>query len=386
VIAVGFLVAACATVPSPQTAAALSAAPPVAASTPTSPSPTSTSQFTYSWVRGSIEGAAARTEISDVFVLPGAALAVERSLDGGALPHLVRSEDGATWVGVPLPSPGFAIDGGAVVDGELTLLGHTGHEKRPARQVWTTTDGLAWSEIDQGEAMRFGQPGGYSALVRSTAGWIAQAYEIIDAENAEDHVFVSADRRAWREVTLPGSMITTIASNGSTFAYVGVEVASTPQSTLTWTSADGETWISRPFPELPDDDGVTAIAGAGTGFAVTGQHFVRETEASQPLGWWSSDGSAWEPSSFAGLEGPAGEAAPRAMWVSPAGLVAHGNGDPLRNALWTSADGRQWTQVTPLPDEAVEGVVFSAWPDGRVLLFGRVEDGEPAVWLGTAHR
>jgi hypothetical protein len=279
---------------------------------------------------------------------------------------------------------GFVFEGGAVVEGELTAIGHVGDASRPARQIWTTTDGLVWAEIKQVDPMRFGFPGGYRDVAKGSAGWIAQAYEIIEAESGLGHVFFSPDRRTWREVTLPSYAITTIASDGPAFAYVGVVIANTKQPTMSWTSMDGETWTSHPFPELPQYDSVMAIAGAGGGFAVTGQHFVTDTEASQPLGWWSSDGTSWEPASFAGLPGPAGEAAPREIVESPVGLIATGNGDPLRNALWTSEDGKAWTQVAPLPDEGADDLAFNQWPDGRVLLFTRSRHDEPVVWLGTS--
>lgn len=391
-ISLAALLAGCAPIASSPTSEEPSAAVAIATRAPASPgavatlSPSLGAVPVYTWVRGSIDDPEARTEISDVFVLPPAGLAVERRLDGDTVRRLLRSENGSDWTAARLPVRGFVFEGGAVVDDELTAIGHVGDASRPARQIWTTTDGLAWTKIKQVEPMRFGFPGGLHDLAKGTSGWMAQAYEIIDPETSQQHVFFSPDRRSWRELALPSHTITTIGSNGADFAYIGVVIATTEQPTMAWTSSDGETWTSHPFPGLPQYDSAMAIAGIGGGFAVTGQHFVIETEASQPLGWWSSDGTSWDPASFAGLSGPAGEAAPREIVESPVGLIATGNGDPLANALWTTDDGQAWTQVAPLPDEGADDVAFNRWPDGRVVLFTRSRHEEPVVWLGTAGR
>ncbi|HYO41901.1 MAG TPA: hypothetical protein VES19_01775 [Candidatus Limnocylindrales bacterium] len=340
------------------------------------PSPTVAAIPTTTWEQATIDGDALAGDVARIYVLPGAALAVEESRGETVTTRLLRSTDGLTWTRVPPPEKGFVLEIGTVLDDELTVIGHTGSSKSPKRAIWTTTDGLAWSQIEQAAPMRFGV-GGFQSLSRASAGWLAEGFEIVDPENLAFHTYVSVDRSTWEKVTLPWVYGIPIASNGSTWAAFSGRAAG--QDTAR-TSADGRTWASHPFPALETYDGVTAIAGTSAGFAAVGQHFVVETEASQPLGWTSADGTAWTPGTFRVIEGPAGEAAPRRIEVSAEGLVAYGNGDGPDMVAWVSADGAAWTQLAPLPVGSVSAVAL--WDD-RVLVAGSAGENPPGLWVAV---
>ena len=337
---------------------------------------------TWAWVQAEVRDPPARGEIDHLWTLPGASIAAwsDETNDGGGTSTLFVSADGVNWELAPFAEPGFLAEHGTVVDGELTVIGNIGPAQDPERQVWTTTDGRRWTRLEGVDGLAFGA-GRVQALVTSDAGWLAAGVEFVNPELHRTHVLQSPDRIVWKEIGGPVSDLD-FASDGHRTVAPGVSESDRfpfPH-TVAW-SDDARTWTEAIVAVLGRFESGGVIGASSGGFAMAGQRFKPEDESSHAIGWWSTDGATWQPSTFQVLNGPAGEAAPREMIGTDDGLIARGNGDPLANAIWISDVGRTWQQVAPLPP----GEITAFARDGDAILIATQPGSGPGVlWRGTA--
>jgi len=294
------------------------------------------------------------------------------------------STDALHWTKFTFPERGFLAEHGVVLDGVLTMVGHVGPEADPNRQIWTTEDGRAWHRVNSTTGLDFGA-GSVRALVHADAGWIAQGIEWLDAETARSHLLFSSDLRDWTELDGPPGGVGGLASDGRRFMGVAANLSDGPGVVDVLGSEDGLTWSRVHVAEVAKWEGADVIAGTPAGFAIAGQRFEPTDESSHPIGWASADGASWKASQFQGPAGPAGEAAPRVILSSIDGLIAHGDGDPLQDALWLSDDGAVWVQVTPLPELLGVDAYLRAGRD--LIVAGHASaDGPIEIWRGSAVR
>ncbi len=296
------------------------------------------------------------------------------------------SADGIAWRSTPFPRKRFAYELGVLHDGELTVFGSTGSAASPTREVWRTTDGVAWDRLEGVRGLDYGPSEMESATV-SDAGWLAVVTEIIDAEHRRSHLVASADLRRWRELAWPdGVQDEAIGSDGGAWGMLGTTFSpdlTGPFPLEVFRSSDGETWTSNLVATLPKYDSAGAIVATDETWAIGGQRFDPSDESSNPIAWWSPDGLAWHEAEIARAEGLRGQANIRHMARFTEGLLATGHGDEEQVGLWVSDDGRRWTQVTPVPDGLTQleaaartgrDVIVSGWGGDEVGL---------QLWRGT---
>jgi hypothetical protein len=333
----------------------------------------------WRWTKGSLDGPGRHDRILAIWALPTAFVAMEGDREILAPSTFRRSTDGLHWNTVAFPEQGFAYEQGIVRADVLTIIGKVGPKSDPRRQIWTTNDGRSWSRVKGTSGLDFG-PGWISDITRAASGWLVLGEQRLDAENARAHLLFSVDGRVWTELVGQAGQP---ASDGRRFAMLDDCCSQDPRTLRVRLSDDGRHWSTVQGGDLAKWEGAEAIVANATGFAIGGQRFEPTDESSHPIGWASTDGQSWTPSRFDDLPGPDGEAAPTTMLASTDGFIAHGNGDPLVDAVWLSDDGLTWTQVTPLPDlyqvrayaRAGGGTVFVSGP-GSV-------SGDEKIWRGT---
>ncbi len=392
-LAVAFAVGACVAVPTPApTRPGLPAATPPASlesGAPTgSPQPDDVPPASreWRWTQETLADPAARS-VNAIWVLPTASVAVDTPGYETSRASAFRAlTSGSTWASVDFPKPGFAVEQGLLRDGRLTVIGRVGPAADPRRQIWVTRDGLVWTQVEGTTGLDFGA-GATDDLVHGDAGWLALGREWLDPESATQHVLFSSDGRTWIEIDGPPGGLDGLVSDGRQFTSIApfaqdAPLGGMPHPLEALVSDDGRHWVRVGVGGLARGEGASALAATGSAFAIGGRRFEPKDESSHPIGWASVDGVSWTPSEFRDMAGPAGEAAPIAILASDDGFIAHGNGDPLADALWLSDDGSVWTQVTPLP---VLGQVDAFARAGRDVIVAGLSssDGSVEIWRGT---
>jgi len=263
------------------------------------------------------------------------------------------SADGVAWSRVPHDD---AVFGGyhnqvmeSVVAGGpgLVAVGWdlSGSDGEPA--VWTSADGLTWARISGPVAPRAGDQTMLSVAMCGP-GLVAVGDEYVSG-SLDAAVWTSADGLTWSQVPrdeaafggADAQAMQSVTAGGPGFVAVGYDYAGGDADAAVWTSADGVTWSRVPHDEAlfggDGDQTVEQAAVAGPGLVAVGGSFLGEDEA--PLVWWSSDGAAWNllPADEAMVgEGWAGMAA---VVVGGPGLVAAGvggTGEGSNAVVWVS--------------------------------------------------
>jgi hypothetical protein len=209
--------------------------------------------------------------------------------------------------------------------------------------------------------------------------------------------WTSSDGATWTRSAsedLDGTDLFDIRPGGPGFIATGSDgpTPGTGEPTI-WTSEDGVSWDRLPDdPVFGDTLFISAIAPGGPGLVAVGSWMGA---------WYSSDGMTWErasvppvpPGVYPGDNGVTPQVYLSDLAVQGDRLVAMGDGlladdGNLEHSVvvvWTSRDGRSWTDV-PTPadvfpqDSSISDI--TAGPDGFVAV-GEITVGEvstPAIW------
>lgn len=193
---------------------------------------------------------------------------------------------------------------------------------------------------------------------------------------------VSTDGHTWLEV--PRSQHPPLGDDIRLIELIGTDRGFLMiVSNNVWTSPDGLTWEGLAGPEDPDlrQGEILAATTGGPGFVAVG---------SNNTAWYSTDGSDWSladvpppPAGFGG-QGYTGERPTVTMYqVATSGDVLVAWGDALANdgdeivvepVVWTSRDGRTWTNAS---GPEIDSVALAGRPGGFVAT-GALIDGIPA--------
>jgi hypothetical protein len=248
----------------------------------------------------------------------------------------------------------------------------------------------SWSRVQLEPPVDGGSPASF--LVAGPDGLVA-----VGVDEGPATVWTSADGTAWTRTpaeTLDGAAISDITNGDLGFIAVG----DSGGERASWTSEDGISWDRLPDPDLGDTLFVSAVEPGGPGFVAVGSWMGA---------WYSVDGITWEraavppvPSEvYPGDDGKTPQIylsdvagwRDRLVATGYAMLTSDGNFDHPVAVLWTSRDGRAWTDVpTPAvvfpPDSSISDV--TAGPDGFVAV-GRVANGQEvaaAIWTSPDGR
>jgi hypothetical protein len=156
----------------------------------------------------------------------------------------------------------------------------------------------------------------------------------------------------------PGiDQLTSVAYGPAGWIAVGDTVSGGDQQPIILTSADGITWQ-----ELGDQAAFTApgsyvlgVTAGKNGYVVVGKQMTGGRLFAAM--WWSADLRTWVQANNGGLDGRLKSSAAYAVAATATGFIAagtHGAGQ----AVWTSADGRNWNIAdVPVPTGAASGLL-----------------------------
>jgi hypothetical protein len=315
-------------------------------------------------------------------------------------PAAWESADALTWTRVPTRavSPDGAVQklvlaarrGPATVALGVT---YSTFEGRARPSAWRRTGG-GWAEVPA-ERELWGGPRAQSitGLAAGPAGLVAVGARTDPEDRQVAGAWWSGDGASWvRPPDTPaltsadGEVIapTGVAVGERAAVIVGDRVPLTSAGTVdgvAWTSADGRRWARAPETGLPAGPGMQRlgrVAALGDGFAAVG--LEGDGERVRPAAWTSADGAVWRAAADPVLAERSGPPASTGIdrLVTAGGtaggcLLATGRvgGAPR---LWSSADGVRWAPA-PLPPGLtgpVDGpVLVAGGPDATVLAEGR---------------
>ena len=327
---------------------------------------------------------------------PGALMAVGRIDVVGAVdpePATWQSTDGRTWTRVVdslLTAPGAVLESVTAYRSGFVIVG--------GDSVWTTIDGQVWarSSLGKGSHARSVASHGSSLVVVGSVD-----YGTTTPPQQKPAIWTSADGRAWSRSTVVGSgaafgRFLHVIDGTAGFVSIGVVSQApecdvcppTPEHRLDgvpWFSTDGRSWQRVTDPEPFAGAWINGIVPGGPGLVAVGQRWATDT-AGIAVVWTSVDGRSWtevRPPPFGGAFVDLG--------VGGAGsqLVAfdrsqHDATNPSR--WWSSSDGAAW-QAVPDPPLVDEPGVFTAaivhFKAGLVAVGSRQVPSTPDACPGT---
>jgi hypothetical protein len=239
---------------------------------------------------------------------------------------------------------------------------------RYATAVWTSADGISWSE---------------QILAADTGAGLVAAGPVRSVIVASGAAWWSSDGRSWIPASRPPTMRKangSVVATGAGFVAVGAAVAADAGTATTraWTSSGGDTWT--PSPQDPDlaplcvsDLVATPSKLVAVGSDCSG-HAAITVSGDGGLTWGRPAlGSAFTGSS--GLE---------VVTSGPSGLVVYGSREDGAIGAWASSDGLAWRATSTVPHATGwdSSWVSDAVPygPGTVLVGG---SAAAADWLGV---
>ena len=310
-----------------------------------------------------------------VLVVGLALILLEVACNGG--PEPPEGISSLTWSRVPHDEAVFGGEGQVFMNGViaggpgLVAVGSVWGIGGEDAAVWTSPDGLTWSRVPYDEAIFGGD--GRQVMNEVTAGGPGLVAVGYDGPEGEERaaVWTSPDGVTWSQIPHDEAIfggrgnlfMNSVAAGGPGLVAVGgTHSWQRGDPAPVWTSLDGITWSRVPDDEAVFDgvvpQGVNSVAVGGPGLvAVGGPSSTGDQDVAAV--WTSPDGIIWSrvPHTKAvfGGEGPtfmnsvtlAGEA----EFLAVGGAL--GPSDATA-AVWASRDRLTWSRVIP-DDEAVFG-------------------------------
>jgi hypothetical protein len=169
-----------------------------------------------------------------------------------------------------------------------------------------------------------------------------------------------------------------VAAGGSGFVFVGTELADpgagdASVGAIVATSPDGLTWtFNEPTAPVFADGAMRGVAAGPSGYVAVGQVQL------VPAVWTSADGRSW--TQLPGAITPA-TASLRSVASGPGGFVAVGD-DSGAATSWTSADGQAWHAAPRSPELDGARMARVAWTGSSYLAIGE-SGGNGAAWASA---
>ena len=195
------------------------------------------------------------------------------------------------------------------------------------------------------------------------AALVAAAFILVVASPglAAEEPFLSGKSGSWKRVRTSGLSDTpdflAATADGE---FVAIEDLPTGSGAAPFTSKNGRTWQQTSTSAFPPDSGIGTLTSGSKGMIASGT--IGAEGQRETVFWISKNGKTWtqtppDPSAFGG---PGANAGVNGVVEGPKGYVAvgfDGTGDGLNAAVWTSANGADWTRApaTGSLAEAVPG-------------------------------
>jgi hypothetical protein len=222
--------------------------------------------------------------------------------------------------------------------------------------VWTSVDGLVWSQVPHDHAV-FAGPGwqGMTSVTTGGPGFVAVGRAWPDAGDVVAAVWTSTDGRVWSRVPhdeavfggLSDQVMSSVTAGGPGLVAVGQDWSGGHGDAAVWTSVDGLVWSRVPHDEavfggpsdrLPSERSMSSVTAGGPGLVAVGYDWSGGDQDGAV--WLSTDGLVWSrvPRDRAVFGGPSIQSM-LAVAAGGPGLVAVGcdsSGDDQDAAVWVS--------------------------------------------------
>lgn len=288
------------------------------------------------------------------------------------LPSLATSSRTISWRPGSTPKDVVFSTAVSTANGYLAIGANPSALDSPS--AWISKDGIDWSrEPEAAFAATLGSIAMVSGLAAHGDSLVAVGAEVApDQSRGHGAAWYSADGgHHWVRAVISGpadSMIASVTWGSSGWVAVGSNGFPGPSSDgsgahsmASWRSSDGTHWEGNPT-TAANMGGIPDLIDSGSGrYLASGRVLVG---APHPAAMWSSDdGRTWVAHPELG--------ATRAHWVgAPQQTLVVGEADRA-GAIWTSADGTQWSRATLEP---------SGLSDAALSTVGQVE----GVWVALA--
>jgi hypothetical protein len=257
--------------------------------------------------------------------------------------------------------------------------------------AWSSTDGVTWQQVDGGGAFVEAPETRMTAVVSTSAGFVAGGFAGITNQPGVARFWTSPDGRSWARVAdqpaFADGRVASIVSTADGLVAVGTTgPVGRATGSAVWRSRDGVTWERVPGSKALTAGAIAGITAGGPGLVAVGAS-LDETRA---LVWLSKDGLAWqlapdqESLTYHGLRITMADVTAGADGT----LVAVGHflfGSQFgQGTTWTSKDGSTWTRA---PDLAAfgQGEPAAVIADGPVYVavgtVGAPDNYIPTVWI-----
>ena len=256
----------------------------------------------------------------------------------------------------------------------------------PTVVSYYSADGTHWKEgqtLDTVAAGTQGQLWDIRSVIEGPAGLLAVGWSGGCGSEAVDGLWTSSDGTTWQPVNTQTAFnragIPQIS--GGSAGYVAVEF----KGAGVWTSADGRVWqpVALDAPAFTNSKIEYGTAFSG-GYVLAGTYGYPDCEVAigpalatpppvTPTVWWSADAASWTRVSLPGaVSSSDGQSISVSRLSDRALLVVHeswtNSATPVvRQAAWTSTDGRTWTSLT-LPAEIAGAEILSDGQRALVVL------------------
>jgi hypothetical protein len=323
---------------------------------------------------------------------PGAATATRRPAPA-AFTTSVPPPASAPWLGLrwqrlAADDPRALVRSVERWSGGYVALGRS-EGPAPTTPVWTSTDGARWEPVsfaapgDSGRSLVIGIAAVETGLVALTeAAHDCGATTCSLTYEPPVVSWTSADGRTW----IPHDIAPLPSPTGSvllsTVGPAGVVVASSAPGEPVSVSADGIDWETLPADTLPTRVVLNDLHGLDSGYLAVGLQVTSDSRWDAAT-LWSEDGRRWSPVATLLPTSPeAGaslESVVRSVVAGRDGLIATGRelAWPGAALWWQSPDGQQWTALSdfaPLGPLRCTAERCVPEPNGRL-----VGDGERLV-------
>jgi hypothetical protein len=261
-----------------------------------------------------------------------------------------------------------------VADGQPSFLG----ERQP--RVWVSEDGRTWTVTADAGVLP-------EHIVSTAAGFVG-------ARNTDDgpQMMVSVDGREWRAVTDPGAlgrgdiMSMSVGRDGETVVAAGAAFVSDDSESVrftatSWLTRDGESWERSQADGGGEGSWMSSAAQFDSGWVAVGQD---QTPTSETAIWTSADGLDWSRVDSAAVPVTPYGSADAVVWTGDeliaTGTVAGETGSVI--AFWRSRDGTAWDVVGDPPDLSAGTPYRLLALDGWAIGAG-VRSSGPDHWVGV---
>ena len=280
---------------------------------------------------------------------------------------------GFAWTAATVPPSKVSAVSLSIVPGGDGLVA-TGYDGAFGSILWTSTDGSVWRDITPPDF----ESAGLVSVVPFEGGLLAVGRgDTFDVDTETAAAWISENGTSWRRVAggpdMVGQLIDVVATDRGLYAVGGVPG---DDAAGIWHSADGENWE-----RTGGDFGgafMWSIAEGGPGLVVTG--WRRNPEPDLAI-WTSADGIDWtlapDPEGFKGFEGVDVIDADGTLVIVGNSLV-----EAREARIWTSEDGLTWKLADiagSLTNASMRKLL--ATPSGIVAVGGHGNDA--AAWISS---